>query len=236
MHVSETVWYYSSHGKPEGPVSEADLRAQLRSGILEPDTLVWCEGMPDWAPATTITTWKEVPLPPPAGSAPGSGTGIPSRPPAPTADEMASRLESYSDETHPTGPTASGTQGSASASGPAPGQSQSNVGAGTSGMGGMAGAGHASRTGFGQPAPRINTHLVKAILATLFCCMPLGIVAIVKAAQANSLIDSGNYEKAHKSAKGANAWANWSIGLGIIGYAFSIIVGALGALSEWTGM
>lgn len=233
MHVSETVWYYSLHGKPEGPVSEADLRAQLRSGILEPDTLVWCEGMPDWAPATTITTWKEVPLPPPAGHGPGSGAAAPSRPPAPTADEMASRLESYSDESPPTGSSPSGTQGATSATGPAPGQSQANVGAGPGSMGGT---GHAPRSGFGQPAPRINTHLVKAILATLFCCMPLGIVAIVKAAQANSLIDSGNLEKAHKSAKSANAWANWSIGLGIIGYAISIMIGALGALSEWTGM
>ena len=42
--------------------------------------------------------------------------------------------------------------------------------------------------------PMPDNHLVGAILATLFCCVPFGIVAIVQAAQVNSAYNSGNYD------------------------------------------
>ena len=35
-------------------------------------------------------------------------------------------------------------------------------------------------------APKIASHIAPAILCTLFCCLPFGIVAIVYAAQVNS--------------------------------------------------
>ena len=45
-----------------------------------------------------------------------------------------------------------------------------------------------------QPAIRIPNYLVHAILCTLFCCLPLGIVAIVYAAQVNTKAAAGDIE------------------------------------------
>ena len=41
----------------------------------------------------------------------------------------------------------------------------------------------------------IPNYLVQAILTTLFCCLPFGIVAIVYAAQVNTKIEAGDYRK-----------------------------------------
>lgn len=49
-----------------------------------------------------------------------------------------------------------------------------------------------------QTSPGISTYLTEAILVTLFCCWPLGIVAIVYAAQAKGKLDAGDYAGAIK--------------------------------------
>ena len=46
------------------------------------------------------------------------------------------------------------------------------------------------------PPSNIPNYLVQAILVTIFCCLPFGIVAIVFAAQVNSALAAGNYEAA----------------------------------------
>ncbi len=69
--------------------------------------------------------------------------------------------------------------------------------------------------------PDIPNHLVKAILATCFCCLPLGIVAIVFAAQVNCKLDAGDYTGATNASQQASMYGNVSIWLGII----SVIVG-----------
>ena len=50
---------------------------------------------------------------------------------------------------------------------------------------------------YGAPSPAPDNNLVWAILSTLFCCLPLGIVSIVKAASVNSLWAQGQYDQAH---------------------------------------
>ena len=55
------------------------------------------------------------------------------------------------------------------------------------------------------------TYLVWAILATLLCCMPFGIVSIVKASQVSSLYYQGNYAEARAASRAARNWANWAI-------------------------
>ena len=44
-------WYYAVGGDRKGPVEEAALRALTDAGVVQPDTLVWREGMADWEPA-----------------------------------------------------------------------------------------------------------------------------------------------------------------------------------------
>jgi hypothetical protein len=62
----------------------------------------------------------------------------------------------------------------------------------------------------------VDTHLTKAILATLLCCMPLGIVAIVKAAQVKAKLEDGQIEEAQRLSREADNWGNWSILLGLV--------------------
>ncbi|WP_033290503.1 CD225/dispanin family protein [Amycolatopsis jejuensis] len=58
--------------------------------------------------------------------------------------------------------------------------------------------------------PPPDSNLVWAILATVFCCLPLGIVAIVKASQVNTLWYQGFAAEAHQAADEARKWAMWS--------------------------
>lgn len=59
----------------------------------------------------------------------------------------------------------------------------------------------------GPPPPN---HLLWAILSTLCCCWPLGIVSIVFAAQVNSKWAMGDAWGAQQSSKRAQQYAMWS--------------------------
>jgi uncharacterized RDD family membrane protein YckC len=43
-------WYYVEQGQQAGPVSEEQVEEMLRSGKIQPDTLIWHEGLAAWAP------------------------------------------------------------------------------------------------------------------------------------------------------------------------------------------
>lgn len=51
-----------------------------------------------------------------------------------------------------------------------------------------------------------DNYLVWAILSTLFCCMPFGIVAIIKASKVDSLWGEGKHQEAVESANSAKKW------------------------------
>jgi hypothetical protein len=57
---------------------------------------------------------------------------------------------------------------------------------------------------------------VWSILVTLFCCLPLGIVAIVKSSQVNGLWAQGLYAEAQAAADSAKKWVTWSVIVGLI--------------------
>jgi hypothetical protein len=58
-------WYYSTGGKRQGPVSDAELQALAEEGKLRPSNHVWKKGMLNWAPASTVTGLFSEDLPPP---------------------------------------------------------------------------------------------------------------------------------------------------------------------------
>lgn len=43
-------WHYAENGQQIGPVTDEQLSRLFQTGKITPDTLVWCEGMTDWAP------------------------------------------------------------------------------------------------------------------------------------------------------------------------------------------
>jgi hypothetical protein len=88
-----------------------------------------------------------------------------------------------------------------------------------------------------QQIPPPN-YLVWAILTTILCCLPFGIVSIVYAAQVNSKWQMGDYDGAKLSSKNAKIWAWVAFAVGISGILiwsllmiFGIVAGlGLGAL------
>ena len=64
----------------------------------------------------------------------------------------------------------------------------------------------------GGPVPN---YLVQSILVTIFCCWPVGIPAIVYAAQVNSKLAVGDREGAIDSSRKAKKWAWIAFGLGM---------------------
>jgi len=79
--------------------------------------------------------------------------------------------------------------------------------------------------GYGvAPGPPPENHLVWAILSTVLCCLPLGIVSIIKSSQVNSLWAQGQYDAARQSAEDAKKWAMWSAIATVAIYVVIIIV------------
>jgi len=72
----------------------------------------------------------------------------------------------------------------------------------------------------GQPCylPRPDTHLVEAILATLCCCLPFGIVAIVKASQVSTSYAQGRYDQAILRSDEAKTWVIVSVICGVVSF------------------
>ncbi len=53
----------------------------------------------------------------------------------------------------------------------------------------------------------IPNYLAQAIMVTLCCCMPLGIVSIVQASKVNGLVGAGRYNEAREASEQAKKWA-----------------------------
>ena len=62
----------------------------------------------------------------------------------------------------------------------------------------------------------VPNYLVQAILTTVFCCLPLGIVSIVYAAQVNGKVAAGDRAGALESSRNARLWAWISFGAGLV--------------------
>ncbi|GAA4912747.1 interferon-induced transmembrane protein [Stackebrandtia albiflava] len=66
----------------------------------------------------------------------------------------------------------------------------------------------------GPPAP--PTYLAPAIIATLFCCLIPGIVAIVYAAKVEGTHAAGHHEDARRYSALAKGWLITSVALGLV--------------------
>ena len=90
-------------------------------------------------------------------------------------------------------------------------------------------SGYGSYRAPGTYPPQIPNYLVPAILVTLFCCVPFGIISIVYAAQVNGKVALGDIEGALRTSRSAKKWAWISFGVGLVitvGWIIYFIVGA----------
>ncbi|MEM0517838.1 MULTISPECIES: CD225/dispanin family protein [Aequorivita] len=74
-----------------------------------------------------------------------------------------------------------------------------------------------------------DNNLIWAILCTVFCCLPLGIVSIISASKVNERWAQGDYDGAYRAADDAKKWAIWgaasSLILVVLYVIFVVIIG-----------
>ena len=47
-------WHYSYQDEQHGPVTEEEIKGLIAQGHITPDNLVWCEGMANWEPVSSV--------------------------------------------------------------------------------------------------------------------------------------------------------------------------------------
>lgn len=68
-----------------------------------------------------------------------------------------------------------------------------------------------------------DSGMVMAILSTILCCLPTGIVAIIKANDVDKLYFAGDYKGAEDAASSARTWAYVGVGIAVVGWLVYII-------------
>lgn len=87
----------------------------------------------------------------------------------------------------------------------------------------------------GAPGMEPDNNLVWAILCTVLCCLPLGIVAIVKSTSVSKLWAMGDFAGAQRAADEAKKWAMWGAIIGVVVVVlYLILVIGLGVFSAST--
>ena len=80
-----------------------------------------------------------------------------------------------------------------------------------------------------------NNYLALAIISTILCCLPAGIVSIVYSTKVNSEYHQGNYAEAERASKNAKTWGIVSVGIALLGWIIYVaffglaFLGALGS-------
>jgi hypothetical protein len=77
-----------------------------------------------------------------------------------------------------------------------------------------------------------ETNLVWAILCTCLCCLPLGIVAILKATSVEKLWGQERYEEARRASEDAKKYSMWGAIISAIGITLYFIVAIIVALAS----
>ncbi|HLF64632.1 MAG TPA: CD225/dispanin family protein [Saprospiraceae bacterium] len=79
--------------------------------------------------------------------------------------------------------------------------------------------------------------LVESILVTLFCCLPLGIVGIVNAANVNSRWAAGDHEGSERASAEAKKWTKIGFIIGIVGIVvYFILALTMGIGAAWMNL
>lgn len=74
----------------------------------------------------------------------------------------------------------------------------------------------------------VPNYLWQSIVATVLCCVPFGVVAIVYAAKVDTLVAQGDVPAAVEASKKAKLWTNLPAGLGLL---FAVLYIGFGILA-----
>lgn len=81
--------------------------------------------------------------------------------------------------------------------------------------------------------PTVPNYLPWAIVATILCCIPGGIVAIVYSNKANTLAAAGDIASARRSADSARVWLIISVIVGVLASIFLLFIGIVDGASSY---
>ena len=181
---------------------------QLSSMPIKPDTPVWHEGLPNWVPAAQVAEIRNL------FEAPQQDFAQQQEPDSQQNETNNGDFEEF--------------------------KPQDNQGYGHQQQQGSYGyqQGNGYPQGnytYQQKEPTENGEMPKcpdnylgwAIAATLLCCMPLGIVAIVYASTVKTRYSRGDYEGAVKASDRAQWWIIFSIVLGLLIAPFQVLFSLL---------
>lgn len=79
--------------------------------------------------------------------------------------------------------------------------------------------------------PQIPNYLWQSIVATVLCCMPFGVVAIVYAAKVDGLVARGDIAGAQAASNSAKTWTGVAVGSWLLIMALYVIVVIIGVAS-----
>ena len=77
-----------------------------------------------------------------------------------------------------------------------------------------------------QMMPR--KYLVESILATIFCCLPVGIAGIVFSSKVESLWNAGAYAEAQEASRKARMFTLITLGIGLAFYGLQLVFFLIG--------
>jgi hypothetical protein len=86
---------------------------------------------------------------------------------------------------------------------------------------------------FDVPPLKPNNWLWLAIVVTILCCLPFGIVSIIYAAKVDSLYFNGRYEESKQMSQRAKMWIFISMGAALLYYILCITLFVTGNLPEY---
>ena len=70
----------------------------------------------------------------------------------------------------------------------------------------------------------VQNYLIPAILVTIFCCLPLGVVSIIFATQVNSKVASGDIAGAMEASKKAKMFLFITVGVALVCWIIGIVL------------
>lgn len=187
-------YYIIENEAPVGPFDVAELVARG----LRPTDLVWAEGMADWAAAESVEEVRMA-LYGPKNNIEVSQTSATVQsgafpPPAPHAPQPQPEYQQ---------PQAAYQQPYQQQQYQQPQYQQPQYQ-------------QQGQQPYQQPILPPDNYLAWAVVVTILCCVPFGIVAIIKAASVNGLWNTGNYDKAYEASASAKKWIIITVIVGIV--------------------
>ena len=184
-------YYFVKDGQRVGPISPEEFALNGVTG----ETLVWTQGMTDWKAASTIPELA----------------AYLSMAPVPPHYEPESQQKMANDWEHADAPVPPHYEPESQPQ-PQPQPQPQSYGYGQGGynQGGYNQGGYGGQMygAAGQPyTPPPGNNMVWAILSTLFCCLPFGIVSIVYASKVDNLWAMGNQQGALDAKRKSKNWA-----------------------------